>query len=156
MDRLTPQQRSKTMQAIRGRNTQPELWLRKRLFARGYRYRLHQKTLPGKPDLVFSRYKAVIFVNGCFWHGHHCSLNKRPLESLPDFWIGKIARNIQRDKSNISQLLKLGWRVCVFWQCAIKGKSKLSEDQVISSIKDFLEGESKYAEILGYLNDGKP
>lgn len=144
------------MRAIKGKNTKPELWIRKRLFALGYRYRLHSKELPGKPDIVFSKYKAVIFVNGCFWHGHVCSLNKRPVSSLPTFWKEKIRSNIQRDKRNISSLISSGWRVCILWECAIKGQEKLTEDQVLSKTINFLRGKSKFSEIYGYLKAGSP
>ena len=110
MDVVTPAVRSRMMSGIRGKNTKPELLIRKALFAQGFRYRLHDKLLPGKPDLVFPKYHAVIQINGCFWHGHDCSLFKWP-SSSSEFWREKITGNRQRDAANCQELERLGWLI---------------------------------------------
>ena len=122
VDVVRPEKRSEMMAGIKGRNTKPEIIIRKVFFKRGFRYRLHYKGLPGKPDLVFPKYKAVIFVNGCFWHGHNCHLFKWP-KSNPDFWKEKITGNQTRDIKNKKLLSVQGWRVKTIWECALKGKS---------------------------------
>ena len=121
-DIVTPEQRHRMMSGIKGKDTKPELTVRKELFRRGFRYRLHDKKLPGKPDLVFPKYKAVIFVNGCFWHKHDCKFFKWP-KSNQEFWKKKITRNIERDARNRDQLSIDGWRVKTIWECALKGKN---------------------------------
>jgi len=120
VDRAT---RSRMMAGIRSKNTKPEMIVRSELHRRGFRYRLHATNLPGRPDLVFPRYSAVIFVHGCFWHGHRCKLFKWP-KSRAKFWKQKITLNRKRDAKYINQLLKEGWRVCVIWECAIPRSSK--------------------------------
>lgn len=108
------------MAGIRGKNTRPEMLLRRALHARGLRYRLHRSGLPGKPDLVFARYRAAIFVHGCFWHRHDgCRLATSPA-TRPEFWADKFAANVQRDGKNQSELIESGWRVAVVWECALK------------------------------------
>jgi DNA mismatch endonuclease (patch repair protein) len=120
VDSLT---RSRMMSGIRGKNTKPEILLRKALFRRGFRYKLHAQALPGKPDLVLSKYKAVIMVHGCFWHGHQCHLFKWPSSNV-DFWRQKILDNVKRDKKCVSALQAAGWKVGIVWECALKGKRK--------------------------------
>lgn len=115
--------RSRNMAAIRGANTKPELQVRRALHALGLRFRLHAKELPGKPDLVFPRHKAVIFVHGCFWHGHDCHLFKMPA-TRQEFWADKIGRNVANDEKAIAALRADGWRVGVVWECALKGRTK--------------------------------
>jgi len=119
-DVFTPQKRSEVMRAVKSSDTKPELALRKALHALGYRYRLHVKNLPGKPDLVFPKYRAVIFVHGCFWHGHSCKRGARVPKSNVDYWVEKIARNKTRDRKNAAALRKLGWRVITLWECKLK------------------------------------
>lgn len=119
MDTRTPDQRSRIMRAVKQRDTGPELLLRKALHRLGYRYRAHAKHLPGRPDLVFPSRKKVIFVHGCFWHGHDCSKG-RPPKSRPEYWIPKIEANKARDERVISELKKDGWDVMVIWQCETK------------------------------------
>ena len=109
------------MSKISGKETKPEIMVRKFLFANGFRYRKNDKRYPGKPDIVLPKYKTVIFVHGCFWHGHSCSAGKLP-ETRKDFWIEKINGNIERDKKNISLLKKQGWKVIVIWQCKLKNR----------------------------------
>lgn len=116
-----PENRRKNMQAIRGKNTSPEMQVRKLLFARGLRFRLHDKLLPGVPDIVFPRYRTVVLVQGCFWHGHDCHLFKVP-QTRAEFWLAKIGSNRERDNRNIQALAEQGWRVISIWECALKGR----------------------------------
>lgn len=119
-DVFTPEKRSEVMRAVKSGDTKPELALRKALHALGYRYRLHVKDLPGKPDLVLPKYRTVIFVHGCFWHGHSCKRGARVPKSNIDYWVEKIARNKARDRKNAAALRKLGWRVITLWECQLK------------------------------------
>lgn len=121
----TPEQRARNMRAIKGRDTKPELLLRRALHARGLRYRLHRKDLPGRPDIVFPRYKVCVFVNGCFWHGHDCDLFKEP-RTRTDFWMTKIETNRKRDAAATQSLVAGGWRVLTVWECALK-KHRIEE-----------------------------
>jgi len=114
MDTRTPSQRSRIMRAVRTANTGPELLLRKRLFRLGYRYTLHVKGLPGRPDLVFPARRKVVFVHGCFWHGHNCSKGKLPKSRL-DYWQPKIKTNRTRDARNVEALAAFGWKALVVW-----------------------------------------
>ncbi|WP_257254063.1 very short patch repair endonuclease, partial [Endozoicomonas sp. SESOKO3] len=116
----TPVIRSKNMRAIRNRNTKPEILVRKLLHSRGFRFRLNVKTLPAKPDIVFPKYRAVILVNGCFWHGHDCPVFRWP-KTRTEFWKEKITGNQQRDKRNLMNLQAAGWRVLTLWECALGG-----------------------------------
>ena len=108
------------MRAVKSQDTKPEIALRKALFALGYRYRLNVKDLPGKPDLVFPKYQTVIFVHGCFWHGHNCKRGKRVPKTNRAYWTEKITRNKQRDRKNARELRKRGWRVVTIWECKLK------------------------------------
>ena len=121
-DVLSKEQRKLCMSHVRGKDTKPELLVRQFLFAQGFRYRLYRKDLPGKPDIVLPKYKTVIFINGCFWHGHTgCKYATIP-EANHDFWLAKISGNIERDKSNYAKLFELGWKVIEIWQCELKPK----------------------------------
>jgi DNA mismatch endonuclease (patch repair protein) len=111
--------RSRMMSGIRGKNTKPEILVRSMLHRQGFRFRLHDRTLPGKPDIVFPRYHAVIFVHGCFWHGHECRLFKWP-ETRPEFWREKIMRNRYLDHKSQEALLTNGWRVGIVWECTLR------------------------------------
>lgn len=128
------------MSGIRGKNTKPELLVRKALHKRGFRYRLHCTGLPGKPDLCFPKHRAVIFVHGCFWHGHDCHLFKWP-STRPDFWRAKIARNREADATSREKLLAEGWRVGVVWECALKGRTRLPFDAVVDSLAISLQSD---------------
>ena len=130
MDKLTSEQRSKNMAAIRSKDTKPEMVVRRGLWAKGFRYRLNSPRLPGHPDLVLRKYRACIFVNGCFWHGHNVTLDKSedvvnsacckiPHTNRP-FWIAKIRRNQQRDIEQQHQLARLGWHCITVWECELK------------------------------------
>lgn len=120
MDKLTPEQRSRCMAAIRGKDTKPELLVRKFLFARGFRYRLNHPRLPGRPDIVLRKYRTVIFVNGCYWHGHAgCKYFVLP-QTRTEFWKAKIERNQQRDVKVQRQLAVMGWHCITVWECQLK------------------------------------
>ncbi len=119
MDIWNKEKRSEVMSKIRSTNTKPELMLRKFLFRKGMRYRINYKKLSGRPDIVFPRYKLIIFVNGCFWHGHeNCKIAHLP-KTNTDFWQNKINKNIERDNKNIQNNILLGWKVLVIWECKI-------------------------------------
>jgi len=133
------------MSGIRGKNTKPELFVRQALHAKGFRYRLHRKDLAGKPDITLPRYNAVIFVNGCFWHGHNCHLFKWP-KTRADFWRTKIRANQARDRKNINILLDQGWRVFVLWECSIKGVQGDALVSVIEDLSNWIAGESCFDE----------
>lgn len=141
VDVVDRQTRSRMMSGIRGKNTKPEILIRKALHAGGYRFRLHRKDLPGAPDIVLPKYRAVILINGCFWHGHACGLFKWP-QTRPDFWREKIEANIARDQRNLSKLKKLGWRVCILWECEVKSAGETRRREVICRIMDWLASES--------------
>lgn len=119
MDTVDSAIRSRIMSRVKGKNTAIEVRIRKALFSKGLRYRLHTKDLPGHPDIVFPKYQAVLFVNGCFWHSHGCALATMP-KSRVGYWKRKFDENRTRDKRVNEQLLGSGWRVCIVWQCAIK------------------------------------
>lgn len=108
------------MSRVKGRDTTPELAVRRRLHALGYRYRLHDRRLPGKPDLAFARRKKVIFVHGCYWHGHSCKYGRAQSKSNRDFWRAKLKRNRTRDKQVVKALRNAGWQVLVIWECDVK------------------------------------
>ena len=146
-DVVDPATRSRMMSGIRGKNTRPELLIRKALHARGFRYRLHCD-LPGKPDICLPRYRAVIFVHGCFWHGHDCHLFKWP-KTRPEFWREKIGRNRRVDMVAEQALAEVGWRQAVIWECAIKGRTRLSLEDVISTSADWLVSGEPRLEIRG-------
>ncbi len=115
-------QKSRMMSRIRTKGTAPELALRSALHSAGFRFRLHRKNLPGKPDILLPKYRIVIFVHGCFWHHHEgCSKSKLPATNK-EFWNGKIAANVERDKRNLAELEKLGWRIAVVWECSLKNQ----------------------------------
>ena len=138
VDVVTPEVRSQMMASIRGSDTKPELFIRRGLHKMGFRFRLNDRSLPGRPDLVLPKYKAVFFVNGCFWHRHCCHLFKWPA-SRPEFWREKLEGNAKRDLQVSQDLVKSGWRVGVVWECAIKGRNKLPVDDVLNACSDWLQ-----------------
>ncbi|WP_297510996.1 very short patch repair endonuclease [uncultured Caulobacter sp.] len=147
VDPLTAEQRRRNMSAIRGKDTKPEMIVRRALHAAGLRYRLHGN-LPGKPDLVFPGRRAVIFVHGCFWHGHDCPMFKLPA-TRQDFWREKIERNQARDVRDQATLLSAGWRVLTVWECALRGRAKRKQDNVAAAIRVWLAGGEPSAQIGG-------
>jgi DNA mismatch endonuclease (patch repair protein) len=138
------------MAGIRGRDTQPEMLVRRGLHAAGFRYRLHAKELPGKPDLVLPRYTAVIFVNGCFWHGHNCHLFRWPLSNV-EFWRSKLSRNMAVDKQARVSLRASGWRFLDVWECSLKGKSRRDAPSVNAAIVRWLLSGQRRGTIRGRL-----
>ncbi|MGD9560948.1 MAG: very short patch repair endonuclease [Pyrinomonadaceae bacterium] len=127
-DSITSEQRSWNMSQIRSRDTTPEMVVRSILHRSGFRFRLHRKELPGKPDIVLRKHRAVIFVHGCFWHRHSgCKRCSTP-KTNPAYWIPKLQRNADRDREHIANLKKLGWRVRVVWECELKNQPKLTRN----------------------------
>jgi len=137
--------RSRMMSGIKSGNTKPELFIRKGLHRRGFRFRLHDRKIPGKPDLSFPKYGAVIFVHGCFWHRHNCHLSKIP-ETNSEFWKQKMEKNRTRDREVRSELFALNIRVCEIWECALRGKLQLQDDEIFSSLSFWLT--SKNSELV--------
>ncbi len=137
--------RSRMMSGIRGRNTKPEILIRRLLHRQGFRFRLNVRDLPGKPDIVLPRYRAVVFVHGCFWHGHNCPLFKWP-ETRPDFWRDKIGRNQTNDNRAIEVLQENGWRVGIVWECALRGAGKNIEG-VAQGLADWLRSDTPLIEV---------
>ncbi|HKQ51669.1 MAG TPA: very short patch repair endonuclease [Pyrinomonadaceae bacterium] len=126
-DHISPEQRSRNMSRVKGRDTRPEMLVRSIVHRLGYRFRLHGKKLPGRPDVVLTRHRKVIFVHGCFWHGHPgCRRAARPSTNR-EFWDKKIDGNMARDSANIKALRREGWAVLVVWQCAMKDRERLEE-----------------------------
>ena len=137
-DKLTKTQRQHCMSRIRGKNTKPEILVRKGLHARGFRFRLHNKKLPGSPDVVLPKYGVAIMINGCFWHGHRgCRYATRPKSNV-EFWESKIARNRHRDEVTDAHLLALGWHVITIWECELRGADNTAEriDKLVKEICD--------------------
>jgi DNA mismatch endonuclease, patch repair protein len=139
VDTLTPSERSQRMSRVRSKNTRAELIVRRMVHGMGFRYRLHDANLPGKPDIVFRKRKKVIFVHGCFWHRHPvsgCHLARLP-KSRVDFWVPKLTANRQRDIQNEHELSKAGWRVLIIWECELS-----SENELTRRLQRFLEGDA--------------
>jgi DNA mismatch endonuclease, patch repair protein len=122
----TPETRRHVMQSVKSKDTGPEMYVRRLLHRQGYRYRLHSKVLPGCPDLVFSSRKKVIFVHGCFWHGHHCARGNRIPVHNREYWVKKIERNKKRDQKAARLLRQLGWERKVIWECSLKNQRRVS------------------------------
>ncbi len=138
--------RSRMMAGIQGKNTKPELLIRKALHARGFRFRLHVKDLPGKPDLVLPKYRALIFIHGCFWHGHTCRYFKVP-QTRPEFWLEKIGKNQTRDILQEGALKAMGWRVLIVWECAVRSMKKEKSPLLVDLIAGWLINGSEYFQI---------
>ena len=148
-DTLSQTQRSYNMSRIRGKNTKPEILVRKGLYARGFRFRLHNKKLPGSPDIVLPKYGVAIMVNGCFWHGHKgCRFATRPKSNV-EFWETKIARNRHRDEITTAHLEALGWHVITVWECELRGKSIVTSrlDALAEEIREAVAAQSKLKEL---------
>jgi DNA mismatch endonuclease (patch repair protein) len=138
VDIVDRETRSRMMSGIKGRNTKPEMIVRRLLHGMGFRYRLHAKDLPGRPDIVFRRRRAAIFVQGCFWHRHpdpNCRLARLP-KSRIDFWLPKLEGNRIRDQANLERLSSLGWRVLLVWECQLRDR-----EQLVNELRRFVEGE---------------
>lgn len=138
--------RSRMMAAVKSSNTKPELQIRQILHKRGFRFRLHEKKLPGKPDIVLPKYRAVIFINGCFWHGHdNCRFFKLPA-TRTDFWKEKISKNKFNDANAIASLLASNWRVCIIWQCKIR-ELKKDLTGLADIVSKFIKGQEPFLEL---------
>jgi DNA mismatch endonuclease (patch repair protein) len=148
VDVLTPIQRQLNMSRIRGRDTKPEMLVRSGLHARGLRFRLQVRDLPGRPDFVFPRYRAVILVHGCFWHGHDCPMFRMPA-TRTEFWAAKIAVNQKRDASAQTALLELGWRVAIVWECSLKGPARWPIESVIDTCSEFIRTNDRQHIVAG-------
>ncbi len=143
--------RSRMMSGIRGKNTKAEIEIRKKLFASGFRYRLHDTRLPGKPDIILPRYKAVIFIHGCFWHAHDCKLFKIP-STRRSFWRKKLKGNRKKDEENNRNLIKEGWRILTVWECAFRGAGKKRGKQIegiVNKTKKWIMSKNKFKEMRG-------
>lgn len=134
VDTLTPVERSERMARVRSANTKPEMIVRRAAHSMGYRYRLHGRRVPGSPDMVFPRRRKVIFVHGCFWHGHDCKLGARPPKSRVEFWSSKIAENRNRDARTLDRLLAAGWLPLVIWECELR-----DNDWLRRTLRGFLD-----------------
>jgi DNA mismatch endonuclease (patch repair protein) len=137
VDVLTSEQRRYNMRRIKGRNTKPELLIRRALHAEGFRYRLHQRDLAGRPDIVLPKYHTVIFVHGCFWHGHDCLLVKQ-VDTRAEFWESKLSGNVARDLDVISALQTDGWKIAVVWECALRGTTKQPLETVVRRLTEYI------------------
>lgn len=135
MDIVDAEVRSRMMSNIRGKDTKPEMMVRKFLHARGLRFRIHRRDLPGRPDLVLPQWRAAVLVHGCFWHGHHGCRYFRMPATRPEFWSAKIAANVSRDHSSEAALKELGWRVLVLWECAIRDYPSEALEVLLSHIR---------------------
>jgi DNA mismatch endonuclease (patch repair protein) len=124
-DVFTPEKRSSVMRRVKGKNTRPEMQVRRLLTRMGLRYRLHRKDLPGKPDIVMPGRKLAVFVHGCFWHGHDCARGARVPKANRDYWLSKVGRNRARDLEETAALEACGWRVLTVWECTLKDEAKL-------------------------------
>ena len=147
-DIVKKEKRSKMMSNIKGKNTKPEMLVRKSLFEIGYRYRLHNNKIPGKPDIMLPKYKVVILVNVCFWHRHDCHLFKLP-KTRTEFWKEKLRSNEERDTVNFQKLLDLGYRIATVWECSLKGKLKLPLDKITKNLDSFIQSSDKTISIHG-------
>lgn len=148
MDVLTAEQRRLNMSRIRGKDTKPEMLLRRGLHAAGLRFRLHAARLPGKPDMVFPKYRAVVLIHGCFWHGHDCPLFRMPA-TRPEFWAKKISGNRERDVRTAEALQHAGWRLLTVWECSLKGAARRPVPEVIDCCAKFIRGDVRKAELAG-------
>jgi DNA mismatch endonuclease (patch repair protein) len=145
-DVLSAEQRKLNMSRIRGKDTKPEMLIRRGLHARGLRYKLHERSLPGKPDLVLPKYHTAIFIHGCFWHLHGCALSKLPA-TRREFWEAKLTVNSQRDSKAVQELQARKWRVLIIWECALRGRNRPELSEVLDASVRFLLGDITSAEL---------
>ena len=145
VDIVDKKTRSRMMSGIRSKNTKPEILIRSLLHRNGFRFRIHDKKLAGKPDIVLKRYNAIIFVHGCFWHGHNCRLFKWP-KTRPEFWKTKILGNKENDKKALLSNQEQGWRICIIWECSVKGSGK-DMIEITRNISEWLKSDSAFMEL---------
>ncbi len=143
----TAEQRSRTMRAVKSRDTKPEMTVRRLLHSMGYRFRLHRKDLPGTPDIVFPGRRKVVFVHGCFWHGHYCARGARVPKENRDYWTGKIGRNRARDARAKNELAAAGWQATTIWECQLAASNSLAAE-----LKFFLNGEPESPQSVAYVS----
>jgi DNA mismatch endonuclease, patch repair protein len=148
-DIVSAEKRSEMMSGIRGKDTKPEIMVRRLLHRLGYRFRIHRKDLPGRPDIVLPKWQTVIFVNGCYWHGHSDCHLFRPPKTRTEFWTGKIASNQVRDQRNYSELHEAKWKIVVIWECALSKKRRLSDAKLEGILTAALSSPASFLEIRG-------
>lgn len=148
MDVVDTPTRSRMMAGIRGTDTKPELAIRGHLHHAGFRFRLHVRTLPGRPDIVLPKHNAIVLVNGCFWHGHNCPSYKIP-STHHEFWKEKIRQNRVRDRRNLRAHMEFGWRVAMVWECALKGPGRMDEDVLIRKLARWIPSRSSSLTLTG-------
>lgn len=153
-DVLTPELRRLNMSRVRGRDTKPEMQIRRGLHARGLRFRLQRRDLPGRPDIVLCSRKVALFVHGCFWHGHDCPLFRMPA-TRPDFWRQKINANRLRDAAAVQALCGMGWRVGIIWECALRGSGRYPIESLLDQLLTFIAGSEELIEIRGNGHGGR-
>lgn len=144
----SPETRSYNMSRIRGRDTKPEMLIRRGLHARGLRYQLHRRDLPGRPDLVFPGRRAAILIHGCFWHGHSCPMFRLPA-TRAEFWKTKIEGNCARDIRTAQALAAAGWRLLIIWECALRGPARLTTSEALDRSERFLASNDQFLELTG-------
>ncbi len=147
-DIVDKETRSRMMSGIRSTNTKPEVLIRSLLHRNGFRFRIHVKTLPGKPDIVLPKHHAIIFINGCFWHGHDCHLFKLPA-TRTEFWQTKIDRNRLNDRLALEALHESGWRVANIWECALRGKLRISEESITDQLSTWIRSTADSLKLRG-------
>jgi DNA mismatch endonuclease (patch repair protein) len=143
-DKYSKETRSRMMSGIKNKNTKPEIMIRRELFGNGFRYRLHNGKLPGKPDLVLKKYMAIVFIHGCFWHRHNCHYFVWP-KSNTEFWREKINGNKRNDQKVIKQLQSMGYRICIFWECVTRDNEMFPK--AMKKLVKWLPGKSKFLEL---------
>lgn len=148
MDIVSPEKRSKMMSGIRSKDTKPEIKIRKALYSRGYRYRLHSNKVHGKPDIIMKKYNAVIFIHGCFWHGHDCPLFRLP-KTRTTFWENKINSNKERDSNVFSLLREEGWRIATIWECSMRGRGKMEIDELMDRLIEWIDSDEETLTLSG-------
>lgn len=147
-DIVSPEVRSRMMAGIRGKNTKPELLIRTNLHKLGFRFRLHDPKLPGKPDLVLPKWRAAIFIHGCFWHFHGCKLFRIP-KTRSEFWREKLVGNRDRDALILKQLHDEKWRVLIIWECALRGRCRQAPEDLMHQVSEWIQSENNFLELSG-------
>lgn len=149
VDVLNSKQRRLNMSRIRSKDTKPEILIRSLLHEGGFRFRIHRKDLPGNPDIVLPKHHTIVFVHGCFWHGHKCHMSKIP-ETRRDFWLNKISSNNERDRKAVKNLISIGWKVIIIWECSLRGTGKLPQQEIFKKVFQFIYKKNKmHIEISG-------
>ena len=148
MDIVSPEKRSRMMSGIHSKNTKPEMRIRQALHARGFRYRIHSPEVYGKPDIIMKKHNAIIFIHGCFWHGHDCPLFRLP-KTRTEFWQKKIDTNRERDKKVYSRLRDEGWRIAIIWECSMRGKGKMDFLTLVDILAEWIESDQETLTLHG-------